>query len=76
MSVETKTVDGVPFARKYFENNERYIEAPIVIKEDGTQDLVETERLIDEYYYNDTTSFVVMETTVHPYCKIVDVGEI
>ncbi len=76
MSVETKTVDGVPFARKYFENNERYIEAPIVIKEDGTQDLVETERIIDEYYYNDTTSFVVMETTVHPYCKIVDVGEI
>ena len=37
MSVETKTVDGVPFARKYFENNERYIEAPIVIKEDGTR---------------------------------------
>ena len=53
MSVEPKTVDGVPFARKYFENNERYIEALIVIKEDGTQDLVETERLIDEYYYND-----------------------
>ena len=76
MSVETKTVDGVPFAIKYFENNERYIEAPIVIKEDGPQDLVETERIIDEYYYNDTTSFVVMETTVHPYCKIVDVGEI
>lgn len=76
MSVETKTVDGVPFARKYFENNERYIEALIVIKEDGTQDLVETERLIDEYYYNETTSFIVKETTVHPYCKIEDVGEI
>lgn len=76
MSVETTTIDGVPFAKKYFENNERFIQAPVIIKEDGTQDLVETERIIDEYYYNETTSYIIKETTVNPYCKIEDVGEI
>lgn len=75
MALVHKTDNGVKRVGKHYAD-EHYWEMPAILDSEGEVDEAASEKVLDELHYNEVTSFVVKETTVHPYIDATDVGEI
>ena len=75
MALVHKTDNGVKRVGKHYAD-EHYWEMHSILDSEGEVDEAASEKVLDELHYNEVTSFVVKETTVHPYIDAIDVGEI
>ena len=75
MALVHKTDNGVKKVGKHYAD-EYYWEMPAILDSKGEVDEAASEKVLDKLHYNEVTSFVVKETTVHPYIDATDVGEI
>ena len=75
MALVHKIEDGVKRVGKHYED-EQYWEIPAILDSEGEVDELASEKVLDKLHYDEVTSFIIKETTIHPYIDAQDVGEI
>ena len=75
MALVHKTEDDIKRVGKHYEDGQ-YWETPAILDNEGEVDEIATEKLLDKLHYDKVTSFIIKETTIHPYIDAQYVGEI
>lgn len=75
MALVYKTEDDIKRVGKHYEDG-HYWEIPAILDNEGEVNEIASEKLLDKLHYDEVTSFVIKETTIHPYIDAQDVGEI